>query len=100
MTQESLTAFTGEESKSEGEVFESLREGDKIQFDAAKFDTEKPHTVKAGYDGSNFVAIESPRGKTRMLMRNENDRNWISVMSMNTTGSATTVSDLRVVEEG
>jgi hypothetical protein len=99
MTQETLSAYESNDEQTNGDVFETLEEGDRIQFESKRHATKKPHVVKTGYDGSDFVAIEGPGGASKMLIQSANYRDYLSVMSMGGSGKGEKVSNLRVVGE-
>lgn len=87
-------------SDSNADVYESLTEGDLIQFDG-RAATENPHVVKGdGPTEMGMLAVEGPGGASKMMIQNKHDPDSISIMSMgNRNDHGTWIKNLRKVSD-
>lgn len=84
--------------KSNADVYESLSQGDLIQFDG-RAATKNPHVVKGdGPSEMGMLAVEGPGGASKMMVQNKHNPDSISIMSMGSRyDNGTWVKNLRVV---
>lgn len=85
---------------SQAEVWESLSEGDLIQWDGG---TKNPHKVVGDSPdeidgGGAILMVEGPGGASKLMTQNKHNPDSISVMSMGSmSDSGTWIQNLRVV---